>query len=338
MTRSMTRRTCPPRVTPIARCRRCPPRHGPTAVAWTGPTAIVIGWPGSKRIYYGQVTHVDQAVGQVLDTLDELGLADDTAVIFCSDHGEMLGDHGLSQKNTPYEASLRIPLLLRWPGRVPPATRCDAPVDLTDVMPTLIDELKLPYPQGLPPLPGSSLVDAAHGTGPADRDFSVIDFGHDQQRWVCLRNAERKYVYWACGGREEAYDLAADPEERVNLALADPVPSWIAAWRRRALEWEIEQGLGRRSVVAGGFRRWPEPVEVPAEDFGFVSINDGVWADRLPADHPHRVESFAQAFDRAIAKESTLSPDKLSVSAYLAQGGSLRGTVWDPERPTDLGK
>ena len=59
-----------------------------------------------------------------------------------------------------------------------------------------------------------------------------------------------------------------------------------------------------------------------------MEINDGRWADRLPPDHPHAVESAAEAFDRAIAKETTLSPEKLSVTEYLAKGGSLEGTGW----------
>ena len=101
-----------------------------------------------QALYYGQVSHVDDAVGRVLRALDELGLADNTVVVFCSDHGEMLGDHGLSQKNTPYEASVRVPMLLRWPGHTKPGRVAEDLVGLTDVMPTLVEGLGLAYPAG----------------------------------------------------------------------------------------------------------------------------------------------------------------------------------------------
>ncbi len=282
-----------------------------------------------KALYYGQVSHVDDAVGRVLRALDELGLADDTVVVFCSDHGEMLGDHGLSQKNTPYEASVRVPMLLRWPGHTKPGRVAEDLVSLTDVMPTLVEGLDLPYPAGLPPLPGAgaSLVGREGGGLAEPREHVAIDFGHGAGRWVGLRSAGRKYVYWASGGRQEAYDLAADPDERVNLAEAGDPPPWVERWRDAALQWERERGLGERSTNAGGFISYDEP-DPPSEPFGHVTINDGRWAEHLPADHPHAVETVAEAFDRAILKETTLAPDKLSVGSYLEQGGTLEGTAW----------
>ncbi|BAM03311.1 sulfatase family protein [Phycisphaera mikurensis] len=286
--------------------------------------------PRMRRIaalYHGQVAHVDACVGSVLDRLDALGLSKNTLVLFLSDHGEMLGDHGLSQKNTPYEASVRIPLIARWPGRIPAGAVDDRLACLTDVLPTVLDAADPPFPTELPPLPGASLLAPA-----PEREAHVIDFGHDDQRWVCRRSDKEKYVFWASGGREEAYDLAADPHELENLAERDDPPAWVARWRAAALAWEREHGLGDRSTDATGFRVWPEP---PLDDAaraaaaGRVEINDGRWADRLPPGHPHPVESAAEAFDRAIAKETTLDPTKLSVDAYFAAGGSLAGTAWN---------
>ena len=281
-----------------------------------------------KALYYGQVSHVDAAVGSVLDTLGALGLAEETVVLFCSDHGEMLGDHGLSQKNTAYEASVRVPLLLRWPARTAAGAVLEDPVSLTDVMPTLVGELGLPYPEGLSPLPGASLVGRTGGGLAEHREAFTIDFGHDAERWVCRRSADRKYIAWASGGREEAYDLAVDPDETINLTEAPDPPPWVERWRRQTVQWEREHGLGGRSLDGGGFRSYPEPAP-PAEPFGHVTINDGTWADRLPADHPHPVQPFAAAFDEAINKETALTPDKLSVASYLEQGGTLAGTVWE---------
>ncbi len=260
----------------------------------------------------------------MLATLDRLGLAENTLVIFCSDHGEMLGDHGLSQKNTPYEASVRIPFLLRWPGRVPAGGVSDVAVSLLDVFPTLLAETPATLPEGSPPLPGASLLDPAIG----ERERVAIDFGFDEERWVCLRSPEKKFVFWACGGRVEAYDLAADPDERRNLAELPEPPAWVADWRADLLAWERASGLADRSLTGRDFRVWPEPPTPPEPLAGRVEINDGRWADRLPPGHPYPVETAAEAFDRAIAKETTLSPEKLNVAAYVAQGGSLEGTAW----------
>lgn len=282
-----------------------------------------------KALYYGQVSHVDDAIGQVLDRLQALGLAENTVVVFCSDHGEMLGDHGLSQKNTPYESSVRIPLVVRWPGRTEPGKVRRDPACLTDLLPTLHGVLDIPAAADAL-LPGRDWFDPASSgghSGVLPPETRAIDFGHGADRWVALRSPERKYVFWASGGREEAYDLAADPHETRNLIQADEPPAWIEAWRRAAAAWERRYGLGERSFDGEAWRVFPEPPP-PNEQTGFISINDGRWAEHLPQDDPFPVESAAQAFDRAIAKENTLAPEKLSVASYLAQGGTLRGTVW----------
>ena len=99
-----------------------------------------------KALYAGLVSQVDAAVGRVLECLEQLGLAETTVVIFTSDHGEMLGDHGLSRKGCPYEAAVRVPLLLRWPGRTEAGRVCPDLVTLTDLLPTLLAELGLAYP------------------------------------------------------------------------------------------------------------------------------------------------------------------------------------------------
>jgi arylsulfatase A-like enzyme len=98
-----------------------------------------------KSLYYGKVTHVDDCIGRVLNELERLGLTENTIVVFMSDHGEMLGDHGLSQKNVPYEASIRIPLIVHWNGLSTPNTVRDDMVGLEDMMPTLINRLNLDY-------------------------------------------------------------------------------------------------------------------------------------------------------------------------------------------------
>ena len=276
--------------------------------------------------------------------LRELGLEQDTVVLFTADHGEMLGDHGLSQKNCPYEPSVRVPLLLRWPGRTQAGTTCADPVGLTDVLPTLVAELDLDYPADQGPLPGESLLGAAGGGLASGRGDYVVDYGKGPRRWIAVRTRHHKYALFACdGGREELHDLRADPHERTNLAAAQP--ELTAAFRERALEWERTSGLAQAPGEAASFsgtrfRTWPTPAHIPSEEeLRDVAVNEGPWPKRVPADEAATLESFAAAFSRAISKEPTLSPDKLSVATYKRkisrlgphdQGGeSLVGTPWE---------
>ena len=90
-------------------------------------------------IYYGMVTEVDDGVGKILKRLDDLELADNTLVVFTSDHGEMLGEHGMHGKFVFYEGSVHVPLLLRLPGAIAPGTVIKAPSSHLDLFSTILD-------------------------------------------------------------------------------------------------------------------------------------------------------------------------------------------------------
>ncbi len=165
--------------------------------------------------YSGNVEHVDACVGQVLDALDEAGLAEDTLVAFMADHGEMLYDHGLVAKFTFFEASSRVPCILRGPG-VPAGSQLGEVADLTDLLPTSLDAA------GLPPVPGldgASLWGSCQGD-PARRPkgYAVGSLGLDGRRPMYMLRRDRwKYNRYA-GGERELYDLEADPGEWRNRA------------------------------------------------------------------------------------------------------------------------
>ncbi|HTM47536.1 MAG TPA: sulfatase-like hydrolase/transferase, partial [Bryobacteraceae bacterium] len=270
-----------------------------------------------KALYYAQITHVDDGVGRIMAELGRLGLAENTAIVFTSDHGEMLGDHGLGHKSTPYEGSMRVPLLVRWPGRTEAGRVCDDPAGLTDLFPTMIDGLGLRYPSNFQRLEGQSLLSKPGGGFAQPRDAFFVEFGTGNKRWVALRSRTHKYVLWAAGGREELFDLAADPEERNNLAPGNrPLAE---RFRDRVLEWERSRGL-EESFAGGRFRTFEEP-PVPAREPRTVVINDSKWPERLPADERAGVESYAEAFTRAIRNESSLAPEKLSIAEYKKRGG-----------------
>jgi arylsulfatase len=280
-----------------------------------------------KALYYGLVSQVDHQIGRLLQELDNLGLTENTLVIFASDHGEMLGDHGLCQKMVPYEASVRIPLLVRWPGKTEAGRVCGDPVGLTDLVPTLINELKLEYPGDWSFLTGESVLSKPGGGLASGRKQFVIDYGYGRKRWIAVRSETCKYVYWAAGGYEELYDLAQDPDELNNLAGEQNEK--LMEFRRYALDWESKHGLAD-SLDGNEFKAYAEP-GLPAEPLSLVAMNQGAWPKHVPEDESDTIETFAETFTRAIANQPSLSAQKLNIAQYKSKGGDLTGTPWEDE-------
>ena len=181
-----------------------------------------------KACYYACVSHVDEQVGRILDKLDELGLSENTIVIFTSDHGEMLGDHGACQKSCSYEGAWAIPMLVRGPG-VAAGERTKAFASLLDIMPTCIEASKGRYPSFDVPLPGHSLLDVEELS---KRD---VIFGHQGPNWtrfIVVRNKRYKLTYWLRDGSFELFDMQEDPEEFHNLMLKDRTHDQQIAFER----------------------------------------------------------------------------------------------------------
>ena len=205
-----------------------------------------------RALYGGLVSQVDAAVGQVLECLERLGLAETTVVIFTADHGEMLGDHGLSRKGCPYEAAVRVPLLLRWPGRTEAGRVCPDRVSLTDLLPTLLAELGLPY-SGTRPLEGANLLGTPGGGLAGPRDAVFVEFGHGRRRWVSTRTHRYAYVRHAEGIARGAVRPSGRPGRRRG-----------PQYRRTAGDRRAERpraGLGAGEWPAGLLCR---PLERPA--------------------------------------------------------------------------
>ncbi|MCX6309244.1 MAG: sulfatase-like hydrolase/transferase [Bacteroidia bacterium] len=100
-----------------------------------------------KWVYYAMVTQVDEWVGKLLDELDKKGIANNTIVLFVSDHGEMLGDHGLVSKMKMYEGSVHIPMMIRYPGVIPAGKKVESPVSHHDIFATLLDYTGMKIPE-----------------------------------------------------------------------------------------------------------------------------------------------------------------------------------------------
>ena len=168
-----------------------------------------------RRAYYGLVTYIDDLVGELMASLEENGLADDTVVIFCSDHGDMLCEKGMVQKRCFYEWSARVPLIVRFPDGWQAGATIDAPVSLIDLLPTVLDlagvEERLPYD-------GRSLMGLIDNSEREERvAFSEIHSEGIHGPCFMVRQGKFKYIY-VHGHDEQLFDLEADPGEWCNLA------------------------------------------------------------------------------------------------------------------------
>ncbi|MEO1236032.1 MAG: sulfatase-like hydrolase/transferase [Planctomycetota bacterium] len=169
--------------------------------------------------YLGLINHFDDQFQLLLMRLASEGIADDTVIIFTSDHGEMLGDHHCFRKSMPYEGAAHIPFLMRGPG-IDPHTVVDQPAALMDILPTCCDLAHIDTPADvdgsslLPPLRGERLDRPyVHGT------HCAMSGAHGGFHY--LVDGRHKYIWWVGPGTEQLFDLEADPYETCDLA-ADP--------------------------------------------------------------------------------------------------------------------
>ena len=181
--------------------------------------------------YLACVQSVDDNVGRLLDWLDQNGLSKNTVVIYTSDQGFFLGDHGLYDKRFMYEDSMRMPFLVRWPGVIKPGTVQEAMAINPDFAPTFMDLAGLPVPADMQ---GRSLVPLLKGERPADWRTSWYyryyhDPGdHNTRAHYGVRTATHKLIYFWKKDQWEMYDLVKDPDELHNL-YNDPAQQEVVA-------------------------------------------------------------------------------------------------------------
>ncbi len=167
-------------------------------------------------IYYGMVSFMDHEIGRILDCLERLGVGDNTLVIFTTDHGHFLGQHGLIAKAIHhYEDLIRIPWIVRWPGRVPAGQVSQAIQNCVDLSPTFLAAAGLPIPGSMT---GVNQLDTWRG-GPPARTWSITENRHTRTNFHMHTYVNQRYkiTVYRKFPYGELFDLEADPGEVNNL-------------------------------------------------------------------------------------------------------------------------
>jgi arylsulfatase A-like enzyme len=207
------------------------------------------------RSYYGAISHIDQEVGLILKTLEESGMADNTIILFTSDHGDQLLEHGLMGKNVFYESSVRIPLMISHPKTIMPGNYNELVMSI-DVLPTLFELIGIPEPYNCQ---GQSLLPLITGSGQTfksrdcvfsenvmpevfanifnfEKNKGVMGVRHPDGKMV--RTKRWKFNYYP-QGYQELYDLENDPSEFNNLANEPEYRKVVEEMKGHILDWLI---------------------------------------------------------------------------------------------------
>lgn len=205
--------------------------------------------------YFANVSYMDEQAGRVLDALDELGLRDNTLVVYSTDHGEHLFNHQMVHKQCFFEEATRVPLILRIPRVTDPGSTRDQFASLLDLLPTFCDACGIAPPDGLD---GKSLLPAIQdNASTCDAIFSEYYSAGTPERMI--RTGRWKYVH-SHGDRHQLYDLENDPRENVNL-IDDPAHAAIAAELDELVcrDWvlpDMSRVSRRRGDTRQGQRSW----------------------------------------------------------------------------------
>ena len=250
----------------------------------------------ARRAYCANISYLDDKVGELLDTLDSCGFAENTVVVFVSDHGDMLGERGLWYKMNFFEGAARIPLSIAAPGRFTPRN-VTMPASAMDVMPTLLELAGVDESQLAMPLDGQSLVAAADGNAQPDR---LIATEYMAEGSVCpmvmLRQGPWKYVHCPADP-DQLYNIDTDPSELINVATDEAfsdvlqrfVDTLTSGWNLDALDDDIRENQQRRIVCYDALRRgrftpWDhQPHQDAAERFmrNHLDLNEVEAASRV---------------------------------------------------------
>lgn len=181
--------------------------------------------------YYGMTETIDDYYGQILERLKAVGQdLDDWIIVYTTDHGEMLGQHGIWEKTRFYDGSVKVPLIIRWPQGFDGGRIVNENVNLCDLFATLCDLADLDCPDGLD---SRSLAPLLRGENCDWRNESVSEV---RRKHLMIKQDDLKYQYYADDGPEVLFDLASDPDETRNVAEEAPYSDALQRFRQRCAE------------------------------------------------------------------------------------------------------
>ncbi len=168
----------------------------------------------ARVAYYGLITQCDYNMGRIFAALQDLGLLTETLILYCSDHGELLGDHHAGAKSYPYEGAAHVPFALRLPASWDrhAGASIKSPVTHADILPTFAAAAGGKAPEECD---GQNLLAVIRGEAPARRYLEAV---HPNRITNSLTDGRWKYIYFPEGGREQLFDLETDPDEITDLA------------------------------------------------------------------------------------------------------------------------
>lgn len=200
----------------------------------------------SRRHYYASVTFIDEEVGKIVQALKEKGMYDNALICYVSDHGDMLGDHHHWRKTYPYEGSVHIPYIVKWPGKYQfeKGGKLPQPVELRDILPTFLEVAGSTVPTGID---GQSLIRLMEGKSSEWRRY--IDLEHatcysPDNYWCALTDGQIKYVWRLHSGKEELFDLVNDPRELRNVSTQKKYQKKLQELRTEMVKHLSERGEG----------------------------------------------------------------------------------------------
>jgi uncharacterized sulfatase len=199
----------------------------------------------NAALYWGMMSFLDDAVGRILAGLERLGLADDTLVLFTTDHGHLYGQHGLHHKGPfHYEDLIRVPFIARQPGRIPAAKRSSDLISTVDLAPTFLSWCGLPVPYHMT---GVDQGPVLRGEAAPERDHVIVEFRHEPTTVFLKTYVDARYKLTVHYGRSygELFDLVEDPGETRNLWNAPEAQ----ALKARLLERFLHAELGKESLA-----------------------------------------------------------------------------------------
>ena len=200
-------------------------RHGLTADEWR----VV------KAYYYALITHIDDQVGRILESLERNGILDDTLVIFTSDHGEHLGDHGLTGKGAPYDSCARVPLIWSYPGQSRPGAILSEIIEHVDIVPTILDYCGIQVP---PQMQGRSFRALLEGKPYEERSSAYMEIKIPFSRsYKAIRTHQHLYVMERSkvATQERLFDMSADPHQLRDVSDQAASQSILVELRRELL-------------------------------------------------------------------------------------------------------